>query len=326
MSEAVKELIDIVIKLRSDNGCDWDRKQTSESLTPHLIEEANEVVDAVLEKNSENLKEELGDLLLHVVFQAVIASEKNTFEFEDVVQQINEKLIKRHPHIFDKNYDGEDLSNAKNWELIKKSEKNRESILDGMPKSLSALIVAQRYQDKTGAVGFEWENFSQAMDKVDEELGELKQAINNILLTANTVRITCDKGTDIYGSPPKNGAVEDVSVRRFPLGVPQPLNACQMSGYVALDKYLTPTGSKVYSPASIEIKQTVLAQIQNGIISQEAPISLETVWIKGGAEKWNFLKNQIVELGRAGYPGCIGCAGPAASEPWDESISRDGKN
>ena len=100
MSEAVKELIDIVIKLRSDNGCDWDRKQTSESLTPHLIEEANEVVDAVLEKNSENLKEELGDLLLHVVFQAVIASEKKTFEFEDVVQQINEKLIKRHPHIF----------------------------------------------------------------------------------------------------------------------------------------------------------------------------------------------------------------------------------
>lgn len=179
MSESVKELIDIVIKLRSDNGCDWDRKQTSESLTPHLIEEANEVVDAVLEKNSENLKEELGDLLLHVVFQAVIASEKKTFEFEDVVQQINEKLIKRHPHIFDKNYDGEDLSNPKNWELIKKSEKNRESILDGMPKSLSALIVAQRYQDKTGAVGFEWENFSQAMDKVDEELGELKQAINN---------------------------------------------------------------------------------------------------------------------------------------------------
>ena len=89
MSEAVKELINIVIKLRSDNGCDWDRKQTSESLTPHLIEEANEVVDAVLENNSENLKEELGDLLLHVVFQAVIASEKKSFDFEEVVHQIN---------------------------------------------------------------------------------------------------------------------------------------------------------------------------------------------------------------------------------------------
>ena len=175
MSEAVKELIDIVIKLRSDNGCDWDRKQTSESLTPHLIEEANEVVDAVLENNSENLKEELGDLLLHVVFQAVIASEKKSFDFEEVVQQINKKLIKRHPHIFDENYEGEDLSNSKNWELNKKNEKNRESILDGMPKSLPSLIVAQRYQDKTGAVGFEWENFSQAMDKVDEELEELKQ-------------------------------------------------------------------------------------------------------------------------------------------------------
>ena len=85
-------------------------------------------------KNSENLKEELGDLLLHVVFQAVIASEKKTFEFEDVVEQINEKLIKRHPHIFDKKYNGKDLYNAKNWELIKKNEKNRESILDGIPK------------------------------------------------------------------------------------------------------------------------------------------------------------------------------------------------
>ena len=179
MSEAVKELIDIVIKLRSDNGCDWDRKQTSQSLTPHLIEEANEVVDAILEDDSENLKEELGDLLLHVVFQAVIASEKKSFEFEEVVQQINEKLIKRHPHIFDENFDGENLSNAKNWELSKKKEKNRESLLDGMPKSLPTLIVAQRYQDKTGAVGFEWENVSQAMNKVDEELGELKQAIKN---------------------------------------------------------------------------------------------------------------------------------------------------
>jgi len=179
MSKAVKELIDIVIKLRSDNGCEWDRKQTSQSLTPHLIEEANEVVDAILKDDSENLKEELGDLLLHVVFQAVIASEKKSFEFEEVVEQINEKLIKRHPHIFDENFDGEDVSNAKNWELNKKKEKNRESILDGAPKSLPPLIVSQRYQDKTAAVGFEWENVSQAIDKVDEELGELKQAIKN---------------------------------------------------------------------------------------------------------------------------------------------------
>jgi len=179
MSKSINELIDLVIKLRSDNGCDWDRKQTSESLTPHLIEEANEVVDAVLENNSENLKEELGDLLLHVVFQAVIASEKKSFDFEEVVQQINNKLIKRHPDIFDENYKGKDLPNPKNWELNKKKEKNRVSILDGIPKSLSALIIAQRYQDKTGAVGFEWKNRAQAMDKVDEELGELKQAIKN---------------------------------------------------------------------------------------------------------------------------------------------------
>ena len=179
MSDSINDLIDIVIKLRSDNGCDWDKKQTSESLTPHLIEEANEVVDAILENNTTNLKEELGDLLLHIVFQTVIASEKKLFDFDEIVEQINKKLVNRHPHIFDKDYNGEDPSKIKNWELNKKSEKNRDSILDGMPKSLSSLIIAQRYQDKTGALGFEWENHSQAMAKVDEELSELKNAIKN---------------------------------------------------------------------------------------------------------------------------------------------------
>tara|TARA_Y100000768_G_scaffold133287_1_gene99171 strand:- start:6209 stop:6976 length:768 start_codon:yes stop_codon:yes gene_type:complete len=178
MSE-LKNLIKIVKRLRSDDGCEWDKKQTSESLTPHLLEEANEVVDAILEKNNDNLKEELGDLLLHIVFQAVIASEKKLFDVEDIIKTVNHKLIERHPHIFDKNYNGEDQSRIKNWEINKKIEKNRQSILDGMPKSLSSLIVAQRYQDKTGAVGFEWENYNQAMDKVDEELNELKEAIKN---------------------------------------------------------------------------------------------------------------------------------------------------
>ena len=178
MSE-LKNLIKIVKRLRSDDGCEWDKKQTAESLTPHLLEEANEVVDAILEKNNDNLKEELGDLLLHIVFQAAIASEKKLFDVEDIIKTINHKLIVRHPHIFDKNYNGKDQSRIKNWELNKKVEKNRQSILDGMPKSLSSLIIAQRYQDKTGAVGFEWENYNQAMDKVDEELNELKEAIKN---------------------------------------------------------------------------------------------------------------------------------------------------
>ena len=178
MSE-LKNLIKIVQRLRSDDGCEWDKKQTAESLTPHLLEEANEVVDAILEKNNDNLKEELGDLLLHIVFQAAIASEKKLFDVEDIIKTINHKLIVRHPHIFDENYNGEDQSRIKNWELNKKVEKNRQSMLDGMPKSLSSLIIAQRYQDKTGAVGFEWENYNQAMDKVDEELNELKEAIKN---------------------------------------------------------------------------------------------------------------------------------------------------
>ena len=129
MSE-LKNLIKIVKRLRSDDGCEWDKKQTAESLTPHLLEEANEVVDAILEKNNDNLKEELGDLLLHIVFQAAIASEKKLFDVEDIIKTINHKLIVRHPHIFDENYNGEDQSRIKNWELNKKVEKNRQSILD----------------------------------------------------------------------------------------------------------------------------------------------------------------------------------------------------
>ena len=179
MSKELENLINIVQRLRSEEGCEWDKKQTSESLTPHLLEEANEVVDAILENNPENLKEELGDLLLHIVFQATIASEKKLFDFDGLAKKINEKLIDRHPHIFDENFNGEDQSKAKNWELNKKIEKNRQSILDGMPKSLSSLIVSQRYQDKTAAVGFEWDNYEQAMYKVEEELNELKIAIKN---------------------------------------------------------------------------------------------------------------------------------------------------
>tara|TARA_B100000579_G_scaffold58095_1_gene41656 strand:+ start:421 stop:1191 length:771 start_codon:yes stop_codon:yes gene_type:complete len=179
MSKELENLINIVQRLRSEDGCEWDKKQTSESLTPHLLEEANEVVDAILENNPENLKEELGDLLLHIVFQATIASEKKLFNFDELAKKINEKLVDRHPHIFDENFNGEDQSKAKNWELNKKIEKNRQSILDGMPKSLSSLIVSQRYQDKTAAVGFEWDNYEQAMYKVEEELNELKIAIKN---------------------------------------------------------------------------------------------------------------------------------------------------
>ena len=179
MSKELENLINIVQRLRSEDGCEWDKKQTSESLTPHLLEEANEVVDAILENNPENLKEELGDLLLHIVFQATIASEKKLFDFDELAKKINEKLVDRHPHIFDENFNGEDQSKAKNWKLNKKIEKNRQSILDGMPKSLSSLIVSQRYQDKTAAVGFEWDNYEQAMYKVEEELNELKIAIKN---------------------------------------------------------------------------------------------------------------------------------------------------
>ncbi|MDC0196021.1 hypothetical protein OAJ93_00295 [Gammaproteobacteria bacterium] len=139
---------------------------------------------------------------------------------------------------------------------------------------------------------------------------ELKQAINNILFTADTVRITCDQGTDISGNIPKNvkGDFDDVSVRRFPLGVPQPLDACQMSGSVALVKYLTPTGSKVYDPASIEIKETVLAQVQNGIIS-EFKGELNNIkkiqkHYKMVSEKFSIKGNNVHSFHAGIHPGC----------------------
>ena len=172
----LEDLIQILKKLRSPNGCEWDREQTHESLIPYLLEETYEVIEAIEDKDYVLLKEELGDLLLHVIFQAELASEENKFDIYDSIQNINDKLIKRHPHIF---------SNQKNqawkrgsWELEKQKEKKRASILDGVPKALPALTKAKRIQEKAAGVNFDWDNIAQVYNKVDEELFELKEAIN----------------------------------------------------------------------------------------------------------------------------------------------------
>lgn len=176
--QKLKELIKLVEKLRAPGGCDWDRKQTPETLIPYLLEESNEVAEAILDNEPSLIKEELGDLLLNVVFQVVLAQEKKEFNMDEVINDINEKIITRHPHIFSNNSDDQ-ISTKQKWELNKKKQKNRDSILDGIPNSLSPLIVSHRLQDKSAAVGFEWESINQVISKIDEELDELKLGIIN---------------------------------------------------------------------------------------------------------------------------------------------------
>jgi tetrapyrrole methylase family protein/MazG family protein len=174
--QKLKQLIELVEKLRAPGGCDWDRKQTPETLIPYLLEESHEVAEAILDNEPSLLKEELGDLLLNVVFQVVLANEKKEFNMDEVINDINAKIINRHPHIFSKDSSNKNSSKQK-WELNKKKQKNRDSILDGVPNSLSPLIVSHRLQDKSAAVGFEWESINQVISKIDEELDELKLGI-----------------------------------------------------------------------------------------------------------------------------------------------------
>ena len=139
------ELLEILRKLRAPNGCSWDRKQTPESLVPYLLEETYEVIESIEQKDFKALKEELGDLLLHIIFQIDIAEDNKEFELNEVIDGICKKLINRHPHIF---YDKEDPRYKEgSWELSKQKEKNRESILDGVPIALPALTRASRIQE-----------------------------------------------------------------------------------------------------------------------------------------------------------------------------------
>ena len=171
------KLITIVKKLRSPDGCDWDKEQTHQSLVPYLLEETYEVIESIEQKNFKALKEELGDLLLHIIFQIDISEGNKEFKLDDVIDGICQKLIRRHPHIF---YDKNDPRYKKgDWELSKQKEKNRNSVLDGVPIALPALIRASRIQEKASAVGFDWKKKEQVLLKVDEEIGELKDAIIN---------------------------------------------------------------------------------------------------------------------------------------------------
>lgn len=176
LSERFLKLVQIMDELREQ--CPWDKKQTIHTLRQMTIEETYELADAVSDENWAGIKEELGDLMLHILFYARIGKEQHQFTLEEVLQQIAEKLISRHPHIYGdvKVNDAEDVK--RNWEKLKIKE-GKKSVLSGVPQSLPALIKALRIQEKAKQVGFEWDAKEQVFEKVEEELNELQEAVQN---------------------------------------------------------------------------------------------------------------------------------------------------
>ena len=181
----IQKLVDLVARLRGENGCPWDREQTRESLKPMLIEEAYEVLDALDGASPSELKEELGDLLFQVVFHAQIASEKGEFRLADIIDRLHDKMVRRHPHVFG----GADLKTSeevlKNWEDIKAAEKgvassanpgSAKSLLDGIPSKLPALHTAFQMTAKASRVGFDWPRLEDVIAKLHEECSELLEA------------------------------------------------------------------------------------------------------------------------------------------------------
>ncbi|MBS1614747.1 MAG: nucleoside triphosphate pyrophosphohydrolase [Bacteroidetes bacterium] len=172
---SLERLLRIMSELRQ--SCPWDKKQTIESLRPLTIEETYELAGAITEGDWQGLKEESGDILLHLVFYALIAEEQQQYRFEDVLESICNKLVQRHPHIYASTKVESDEDVKRNWEQIKLKEGKR-SILAGVPAALPALVKALRLQEKTRTVGFEWEHISQVRAKVDEEISELFEAVD----------------------------------------------------------------------------------------------------------------------------------------------------
>ncbi|WP_237275473.1 nucleoside triphosphate pyrophosphohydrolase [Tenacibaculum ovolyticum] len=172
--DAFNRLLDIMDELREK--CPWDKKQTLESLRHLTIEETYELGDAILENDLEEIKKELGDVLLHIVFYAKIGSEKKSFDIADVANSISDKLIHRHPHIYGNVVVENEEEVKQNWEKLKLKE-GKTSVLEGVPKSLPALVKASRIQEKVAGVGFDWEEPQQVWEKVQEEISELNEEI-----------------------------------------------------------------------------------------------------------------------------------------------------
>ena len=178
--KAFKELLDIMDELREK--CPWDKEQTLESLRKLTIEETYELADAILQNDLNGIKKELGDLMLHIVFYAKIGSEKEAFDMGDVLEEINKKLIYRHPHVFGEvDVDGSARKVEENWEALKLKEKGgNKRVLEGVPVAMPALVKANRIQEKASGVGFDWEYKEQVWDKVKEEINELAHEIDQV--------------------------------------------------------------------------------------------------------------------------------------------------
>ena len=188
---AINRLLDIMDDLREK--CPWDKKQTLESLRHLTIEETYELADAILDNDLPEIKKELGDVLLHIVFYAKIGSEKNAFDIADVANSICDKLVERHPHIYGDVVVENEADVKRNWEQLKLKE-GKSSVLEGVPKSLPAVVKASRIQEKVAGVGFDWEKPEQVWEKVQEELSELNEEIKK----GNTENIEKEFGDVLF--------------------------------------------------------------------------------------------------------------------------------
>lgn len=214
-------LVDILRTLRSPGGCPWDRKQTYESLKNTLAEETAELLDAVDERNPAHMREELGDVMMNLAFFAVIAEERGDFTFHGAMQEIIAKMIRRHPHVFAGADAGDSEDVIEIWEAVKKQEGHagRKSALDGIPRHLSGLLQAEKMQRKAARYGFDWENQEQIIDKIAEELQELKEAVAG----GNDGEINAEIGDLIFAAVNlarfrKQGTSEDLlqeAIRKF---------------------------------------------------------------------------------------------------------------
>ena len=179
-TESFRKLIEIVDTLMGENGCPWDNVQTRESLKPYLVEETYEVLEALDTNDPDQIKDELGDLLYQILFHSKISSKNNEFDIKDVLNNLKEKMVRRHPHVFKEGQVNTPDQVIERWEEIKKEEKthsNHPSILDSVPKQLPSLLKAQKLQKKAAKEGFDWDEISDVFDKLDEEIAEFKSAV-----------------------------------------------------------------------------------------------------------------------------------------------------
>jgi tetrapyrrole methylase family protein / MazG family protein len=177
MGKELERFFAIIATLRGPGGCPWDREQTHKSLLTSMLDETYEFFEAVEENDPEKMREELGDLLLQIGLHARMAEEESKFTIEDVAREINEKLIRRHPHVFGNEKVASSDEVAVNWEKIKKAEKNRKSLVDDIPQAMPALFRAEKMQRRVAKVGFDWKDAGPVLDKVEEEFREFRDEI-----------------------------------------------------------------------------------------------------------------------------------------------------